>query len=135
MKTKLVRLLALALAAAPAHAKTFRYADQGDALSMDPHMFNEAVQLSFTGNMYEGLTGRGKKLETILAEMQMVAEGVWTTRALFGPESEARGIPMPIAEQVNAILFEGQDPRKAVIELMRREQAGEMDGLGTASVV
>ncbi|HTS55529.1 MAG TPA: ABC transporter substrate-binding protein [Burkholderiales bacterium] len=56
---------ALALAASPAHAKTFRYADQGDALSMDPHMFNEAVQLSFTANIYEGLTGRGKKLETV----------------------------------------------------------------------
>ncbi len=56
---------AFALTAAPVHAKTFRFADQGDALSMDPHMFNEAVQLSFTGNMYEGLTGRGKKLETV----------------------------------------------------------------------
>jgi peptide/nickel transport system substrate-binding protein len=55
---------ALALAAA-AQAKTFRYADQGDALSMDPHMFNETVQLSFTGNMYEGLTGRDKTLETV----------------------------------------------------------------------
>lgn len=76
--------------------------------------------------------GRGKSLEKILAEMQMVAEGVWTTRALFGPESEARGIPMPIAEQVNAVLFEGQDPRKAVSELMGRELAGEMDGLGRA---
>jgi glycerol-3-phosphate dehydrogenase (NAD(P)+) len=73
--------------------------------------------------------GRGKKLEAILSEMQMVAEGVWTTRALFGPESEARGIPMPIAEQVHAVLFEGKDPRKAVTELMRRELAGEMDGL------
>jgi glycerol-3-phosphate dehydrogenase (NAD(P)+) len=74
--------------------------------------------------------GRGKKLEAILSEMQMVAEGVWTTRALFGPESEARGIPMPIAEQVHAVLFEGKDPRKAVTELMRRDLAGEMDGLG-----
>jgi glycerol-3-phosphate dehydrogenase (NAD(P)+) len=74
--------------------------------------------------------GRGKKLEKILSEMQMVAEGVWTTRALFGPESEARGIPMPIAEQVHAVLFEGQDPKKAVSELMGRELAGEMDGLG-----
>ena len=73
--------------------------------------------------------GRGKKLETILGEMHMVAEGIWTTRALFGPESEARGIPMPIAEQVHAVLFEGKDPRSAVIELMRREPAGEMDGL------
>lgn len=74
--------------------------------------------------------GRGKSLEQILSEMQMVAEGVWTTRALFGPESEARGIPMPIAEQVHAVLFEKKDPRAAVTELMRRELAGEMDGLG-----
>ncbi len=73
--------------------------------------------------------GRGKKLQAILAEMKMVAEGVWTTRALFGPESEARGIPMPIAEQVNAVLFEDKDPRAAVTELMRREPSGEMDGL------
>jgi len=76
--------------------------------------------------------GRGKKLEQILSEMHMVAEGVWTTRALFGPESEARGIPMPIAEQVHAVLFEGQDPRRAVSELMNRELSGEMDGLGDA---
>lgn len=56
---------AIALAALPAHAKTFRFADQGDVLSMDPHMLNEAFQLSFTGNMYEGLVGRGEKLETV----------------------------------------------------------------------
>ena len=73
--------------------------------------------------------GRGKKLAQILEEMQMVAEGVWTTKALFGPESEARGIPMPIAEKVHAVLFENKDPREAVIELMRREPSGEMDGL------
>jgi hypothetical protein len=30
------------------------------------------------------------------------------------------------------VLFERQDPRKAVLELMRRELAGEMDGLGGA---
>ncbi len=73
--------------------------------------------------------GEGKKLPQILEEMQMVAEGVWTTKALFGPESEARGIPMPIAEQVHAVLFEGRDPKAAVNELMRRELSGEMDGL------
>ena len=72
---------------------------------------------------------RGKTLETILQEMKMVAEGVWTTKALFGPESEARGIPMPIAEQVHACLFEGKDPRESVGELMGREPSGEMDGL------
>jgi glycerol-3-phosphate dehydrogenase (NAD(P)+) len=73
--------------------------------------------------------GRGKRLEAILKEMEMVAEGVWTTQALFGPESEARGIPMPIAEQVHAVLFQGKHPKKGVTELMQREPSGEMDGL------
>jgi len=73
--------------------------------------------------------GRGATLESILNEMKMVAEGVWTTKALFGPEAEGRNIAMPIAEQVHAVLFERKDPRKAVLELMRRDLSGEMDGL------
>jgi glycerol-3-phosphate dehydrogenase len=36
---------------------------------------------------------------------------------------------MPIAEQVHAILFDGKDPRGAVLDLMTRAPAGEMDGL------
>ncbi|MCA9002738.1 MAG: NAD(P)-dependent glycerol-3-phosphate dehydrogenase [Planctomycetes bacterium] len=73
--------------------------------------------------------GRGRTLEQILGEMKMVAEGVWTTKALFGPESELAGISMPIAKQVHAVLFEGKDPREAVLDLMTREPVGEMDGL------
>ncbi|MFT4649177.1 MAG: glycerol-3-phosphate dehydrogenase (NAD(P)+) [Glaciecola sp.] len=73
--------------------------------------------------------GRGRTLEQILGEMKMVAEGVWTTKALFGPESELAGISMPIAKQVHAVLFEGKDPRSAVFDLMSREPVGEMDGL------
>ncbi len=73
--------------------------------------------------------GRGKGLEEVLAEMNMVAEGVWTTRALFGPESDLRGSTLPIAEQVHSILFEGKNPRAAVLDLMRRELSSEMDGL------
>jgi peptide/nickel transport system substrate-binding protein len=46
-------------------AKTFRLADQGDVLSMDPYMVNEALLLNFTGNVYEGLTGYGKTLELV----------------------------------------------------------------------
>ena len=57
----LASALAVAMAGA-AHAKTFRVADQGDALSMDPHSLNESGQLSFTGNVYEALVGRDKKL-------------------------------------------------------------------------
>lgn len=73
--------------------------------------------------------GRGKKLEEILKSMEMVAEGVWTTRALFGPEADLADVSMPIAEQVNAVLFEDKDPREAVLDLMRREPTGEMADL------
>jgi peptide/nickel transport system substrate-binding protein len=56
------------LAIAPvAAAQTFKFANQGDALSMDPHSLNESFQLSFLGNIYEPLVGRGKKLELVPA--------------------------------------------------------------------
>ena len=73
--------------------------------------------------------GRGKSLQQILSEMNMVAEGVWTTKALFGPEAETSAVRMPIAEEVHHVLFEGGDPRESVTRLMTREPAGEMDGL------
>ncbi len=60
-------LTGAAVLAPQAIAKTYKFADQGDALSMDPHSLNESLQLSFTGNMYEGLTGRGKNLELVPA--------------------------------------------------------------------
>jgi hypothetical protein len=44
-----------------ASAQTVRIANQGDALSMDPHSLNESLQLS-TGNVYEALVGRNKDL-------------------------------------------------------------------------
>jgi glycerol-3-phosphate dehydrogenase (NAD(P)+) len=75
--------------------------------------------------------GSGETLEEILGRMKMVAEGVWTTKALFGPESDLRGLELPIAEQVHAILFEKKDPREAVLDLMRRDLVGEMDGLSS----
>ncbi|BFO54130.1 ABC transporter substrate-binding protein [Acidovorax sacchari] len=43
-------------------AQTIRVANQGDALSMDPHSLNESLQLSVTGNVYEPLVGRNKDL-------------------------------------------------------------------------
>ncbi len=45
-----------------AGAQTIRVANQGDALSMDPHSLNESLQLSVTGNIYEPLVGRNKDL-------------------------------------------------------------------------
>lgn len=74
--------------------------------------------------------GRGERLEDVLQAMSMVAEGVWTTKALFGPEADLGAVSMPIAEQVHAILFEGTDPRDALLSLMRRDPTGEMVGFG-----
>ena len=73
--------------------------------------------------------GRGKTLRQVLESMQMVAEGVWTTRSLFGPEAEMQGVALPIAEQVHAVLFEDKDPREAVHDLMSREPTDEWAGV------
>ncbi|MET3914623.1 peptide/nickel transport system substrate-binding protein [Variovorax sp. OAS795] len=45
-----------------AGAQTIRIANQGDALSLDPHSLNESLQLSTTANVYETLAGRNKDL-------------------------------------------------------------------------
>ena len=70
--------------------------------------------------------GRGRKLPEILAGMHgMVAEGVFTTTAAVGL-ARARGIEMPITEQMHAILHQGKDPQKAIHELMTRSGKSEM---------
>ena len=53
---------ALSAAALVGQAQTIRIANQGDALSMDPHSLNESLQLSTTSNVYEPLVGRNKDL-------------------------------------------------------------------------
>jgi len=73
--------------------------------------------------------GRGQTLENVLAGTKTVAEGVWTAKALFGPEADLGDVQMPICEQVHAVLFDGKDPREAVLDLMNRAPVGEMHGL------
>ncbi|MDO5290535.1 MAG: ABC transporter substrate-binding protein [Pseudomonadota bacterium] len=71
---------ALALATAASHAKPLRVATQGDALSMDPHSLAEAVQLSFTGNVYEPLVTRDQHLKLMPAlatQWKLTAPTVW----------------------------------------------------------
>lgn len=70
--------------------------------------------------------GRGRTLPEILAGMHgMVAEGVSTTTAAVGL-ARARGVEMPITEQMHAILHQGKDPQKAIHELMTRSGKSEM---------
>jgi peptide/nickel transport system substrate-binding protein len=55
-------LCALGAVSLVASAQTIRIANQGDALSLDPHSLNESLQLSVTANAYETLVGRNKDL-------------------------------------------------------------------------
>ncbi len=72
--------------------------------------------------------GRGKKLPEIIAGMHgMVAEGVFTTTAAVGL-AHARGVEMPITEQMHAILHDGKSPREAIQELMSRSGKSETGG-------
>lgn len=68
--------------------------------------------------------GKGKKLDEVLANMQSVAEGVPTARAVHQLARE-RGVEMPICEQVYQILFEGKDVMRALSDLMTRELKSE----------
>lgn len=69
--------------------------------------------------------GRGKKLPEIIGGMHgMVAEGVFTTTAAVGL-ARARGVEMPITEQMHAILHDGKSPREAIQELMTRSGKSE----------
>ena len=67
---------------------------------------------------------RGKSVEQIVSEMNMVAEGIKTTDAVLGLAEKA-GIEMPIADQVGRVLHEGVHPRDAVMSLMTRQAKAE----------
>jgi glycerol-3-phosphate dehydrogenase (NAD(P)+) len=70
--------------------------------------------------------GRGRKLPDIMADMHgMVAEGVFSAHAAVGL-ARARGIEMPITEQMNAILHEGKSPAQAIHDLMTRSAKSEV---------
>ncbi|MCP5368878.1 MAG: ABC transporter substrate-binding protein [Hyphomicrobiales bacterium] len=71
-----VAALGIVAAASTADAKTFRWAFQGDAQSLDPYGLNETFTLGFLGNIYEGLIRRDKDLNIIpgLAESWEIPE-------------------------------------------------------------
>lgn len=71
-------------------------------------------------NRYVGeQIGKGRKLDDILKEMVMVAEGVKTTKSAHALSKKFQ-VEMPITEQVYQILFEDKDARDAMKQLMLR---------------
>lgn len=77
-------------------------------------------------NRFVGMElGKGKKLSEILSHMEMVAEGVETTRSAV-ELGRQYGVEMPITEEVHRVLFEDKNPRQAVEDLMLRDVKEEM---------
>jgi glycerol-3-phosphate dehydrogenase (NAD(P)+) len=72
--------------------------------------------------------GRGRRLDEIVDEMNMVAEGVQSTAAVLALGARA-GVEMPIAAVVGAVLYDGRQPADLVPELMLREAKPELHGL------
>lgn len=69
--------------------------------------------------------GRGRRLEDVVAEMRMVAEGVKTARAVLAL-ARRHGVEMPIAQKVGDVLYEDASVRAAIAELMGRPPKSEL---------
>ena len=107
----------------------------GEALGASPLTFAGLAGmgdliLTATGDLSRNRTlgvllGQGQSLEEAQAGKRTVAEGVNT--ALAAVElGEQTGIEMPIAAEVEQILFEGKTPQQAIKDLMERELKAEI---------
>jgi len=76
-------------------------------------------------NRYVGeQVGKGRKLDDVLKEMVMVAEGVATCQSSVDL-AKKHSIEMAIFSEVHKILYEGKNPHLATEDLMTREVKGE----------
>jgi glycerol-3-phosphate dehydrogenase (NAD(P)+) len=72
--------------------------------------------------------GKGRPIDEIIAEMNMVAEGVKTARAVVELGRRV-GVELPIAEQVAAVVNGTKTAADVIPALMQREAKGELDGM------
>ena len=67
------------------------------------------------------LIGQGKTAKEAMTEVNQVVEGVYSAKAAIGL-AKKYNVQIPIIEQVNKVLFEGQPADEAVKELMLRDK-------------
>lgn len=106
----------------------------GAALGAQPSTFAGLagmgdLVLTCTGDLSRNRTvgmklGQGMRLDEILGEMRMVAEGVKTTQSAYNLARRLK-VDMPITEKVYQILYEDKAARHAVMELMNRDLKSE----------
>lgn len=73
-------VLASQTIAGSAYAQTFRWAFQGETITMDPHSTTEYTTVGFLSNIYEGLVRRDRKMElepALASEWALVSPTVW----------------------------------------------------------
>ena len=68
-----------------------------------------------------------KTVDEIVSEMNMVAEGVKSTRGILAI-AERESVEMPIAEQVGRVLYDGATAAEVLEYLMGRAAGPEMKG-------
>lgn len=102
----------------------------GAALGADPLTFSGLsgigdLLLTCTSTQSRNYTvgleiGRGARLEEIMKNMKMVAEGVYTAQSAHAL-ADKHGIDMPIVREIYAVLFDDKPPRRALEDLMGRD--------------
>lgn len=109
--------LGVAMGAEPATLSGL--AGMGDLLAtcMSPHSRNRHVGEQL---------GRGRKIEEVIADMNMVAEGVKTAASVVDLAGR-HGIEMPIAEEMYAVLYQGRAAADAYRGLQQRKAGHERD--------
>ena len=106
----------------------------GVACGANPHTFSGISGIGdlivtcdslHSRNRYVGnQLAKGYTLKEILSSMEMVAEGVNTTRSAY-QLSNKMNVDMPITEQIHDVLFGALPPREGVITLMTRSPKSE----------
>jgi glycerol-3-phosphate dehydrogenase (NAD(P)+) len=72
--------------------------------------------------------GKGRHIDDVIAEMNMVAEGVKTCRPILelGRKVDAW---MPITEGVVSVIYEGKTPDEMVTDMLSRPAVAETHGI------
>lgn len=70
--------------------------------------------------------GKGRKINDIIEEMSMVAEGVKTCRVVRELANKY-GVEMPITNEVYKVLYEGNTVREAFLGLIQHKSGSEAD--------
>lgn len=107
----------------------------GVKMGADPMTFSGLgglgdLVLTCTGDLSRNRTvglklGQGKTLAVILDEMEMVAEGVKTSKSAWNL-AHAQGVEMPILEQIYQVLYKDKPCEDAVRDLLLRDLKEEI---------